>query len=486
MAYESQIMNADEAAAPGTSVVTNSTIESIVAARDGALRTMADAAAQLEAAYDTSRLAFELRSTASGGSTFGLRDRTKDEHYGHLSRGHYDGAKSLDVFRQELDASVWQGLFERTGLFELMDHTAREEWRQSLMGNVPEVTLENVHATMESVGRDAGMIFRRGLAVAFTGLDRRFRSHDGFKIGSRMIITRLFNEWGSMSYDRKARETIADVERVMAKLDGESPDAAGLYQAVEESRGRGMNPRQSVTESRYFRLKGFKNGNAHLWFTRDDLVEKANKMLAEYYGQVIPDAVDRGGAGAGIKTKSGLPSKDLQFYFTPEKAAAHFLRNFSCEQGARILEPSAGTGHLVRPLLAAGACVDAIEIDAGRCALLRLERHPRLRVIQGNFLTTHPQPIYSAVVMNPPFYGTHWMEHVMHAFDFLRPGGTLHAILPASAEDGETAKHEEFRAWAQKQCDRYDRFWFREMPMDSFAEAGTRINTVSFELRKQR
>ena len=295
----------------------------------------------------------------------------------------------------------------------------------------------------------------------------------------------------------KTREILADVERVMAKLDGNVPNfrtaEAGegeergprtLYDEIELSRGRGMNPRQSVTESRYFRVKGFKNGNAHLWFTRHDLVGKANKLLAEYYGDVIPDGVDRGGKGEGIKTKAGLPSKNLQYYFTPEKAAAHFLRNFGCEAGARVLEPSAGTGHLVRPLLAAGACVDAIEIDAERCAILRLERSPRLRVMQGNFLTTHPQPIYSAVVMNPPFYGTHWMEHVRHAFDFLKPGGTLHAILPASAEDGETAKHEEFRKWAQNQCSRWDRFWFREMPLESFAEAGTRISTVHFELRK--
>lgn len=484
MGYDAQVLNADHDAGPSTALIPQSTVEAIVAARDASLRTMQDAAAQLDAAYTTAHLAFELRSTASGGSTFGLRDRTKEDHYKHLSCGHYDAAKSLDVYRQELDASVWQGLFERTGLFELMDHTAREEWRQSLMGNVPEVTIENVHATMEAVGRDAGMIFRRGLAVAFIDLDRRFRSHDGFKIGSRMIITNLFNDWGSMNYGKK-RETIADVERVLAKLDGQAPDATGLYRAVEDSRGRGMNPRQSVTESRYFRLKGFKNGNAHLWFTRDDLVEKANKMLAEYYGEVIPDAVDRGGSrGETIKTKAGLPSKDLQFYFTPEKAAAHFLRNFGCEPGARVLEPSAGTGHLVRPLLAAGAQVDAIEIDAGRCALLRLERHPRLRVIQGNFLTTHPQPVYSAVVMNPPFYGTHWMEHVTHAWEFLKPGGTLYAILPASAEDGETAKHEAFRAWAQKQCSRWDRVWFREMPLESFAEAGTRISTVSLELRK--
>lgn len=471
--------------APEHALVPQSEITSIVSARDAALKRMAEASDTLERAFGMSEEAADLRKLATGGETFSLNDRTKDEHYGRLFRGYYDRDKSLTLFRAELDASVWQHLFNRTGMFDMMDMTAKEEWRKTLMNDVPEVTLENIFATLETVGRDADLIFKRGLAKVFMKLDRRFRSHDGFKVGSRIILTNVFSEWGSFQWGPK-RDMIADMERVMAKLDGQAPDPRGLYQAIEDSRGRGLNPRQSVTESKYFRIKGFMNGNAHLWFTRDDLVEKANKMLAEYYGELIPDGVPATSSEETFKSKAGLPSKDLQFYFTPEKAAEEFLRRAGIADGWRVLEPSAGEGHLVRKLfeMNPNAKIDALEIDAGRVAVLKTIRSANLRVQQCNFLQAKPNPVYNRVFMNPPFYGTHWMEHVSHAFEFLKPGGVLYAILPATAETGETSKHVAFRKWAEKYLDRWDKRMFFDLPQEAFAEAGTRINTVWIELHK--
>src|SRR6185437_8743952 len=128
-------------------------------------------------------------------------------------------------------------------------------------------------------------------AECFSDLDRRFRSHDGWKIGSRVILSYAFGTFGGWNYHRNQRDTLMDIERVFYILDGRRmpPGYAGIVGAVEESRGRGMDPRQSYTESEFFRVRGFKNGNAHVWFKRDDLVEKVNKLLAEYYGAVIPE-----------------------------------------------------------------------------------------------------------------------------------------------------------------------------------------------------
>jgi hypothetical protein len=33
----------------------------------------------------------------------------------------------------------------------------------------------------------------------------------------------------------------------------------------------------------YARVRWFKNGNAHLWFKRPELVDKMNKILAKHY-----------------------------------------------------------------------------------------------------------------------------------------------------------------------------------------------------------
>ncbi|MGE1157151.1 DUF4942 domain-containing protein, partial [Pseudomonas kitaguniensis] len=59
---------------------------------------------------------------------------------------------------------------------------------------MPPVTVENVLATLDEFMLNADTIFRRGMANAFAKLDRRFRSHDGFKVGNRIILTRCFNE----------------------------------------------------------------------------------------------------------------------------------------------------------------------------------------------------------------------------------------------------------------------------------------------------
>ena len=65
------------------------------------------------------------------------------------------------------------------------------------------------------------------------------------------------------------------------------------------------------------------------------------------------------------------------------------------------------------------------------------------------------------------------------------PGGELRAILPASAEVGSTAKHERFRAWAAQHFPRgYRCQQWRDLPPESFASVGVRINTVVLTLQK--
>ena len=86
--------------------------------------------------------------------------------------------------------------------------------------------------------------------------------------------------------------------------------------------------------------------------------------------------------------------------------------------------------------------------------------------------------------MNPPFYGTHWMDHVRHAWDFVAPGGRLVAILPVSAHVAETKAHIQFRRWAERVNGRYTYGMFTDLPPESFAESGTNINTVVFSLTK--
>ncbi|QYJ00767.1 DUF4942 domain-containing protein [Thalassovita mediterranea] len=454
-------------------------IERIVADRNAALAKFAEATELLSSAHAAREGASAILARASFGRRHHDRrdDRTRQLKAFELPYG-YDAEKARDAFRQELDASIWDGLADRLNFLNLMDADDKEAWRASLEESAPEVTEENIEATLAGLLTDSRLIFQRGLARTFSSLDRRFKSHDVFKFGARIILTHFLNDMGFISYGNRAHDTLVDIERAFATLDGQGPEPRALSDAIQEQRAGGISgPRQGEVETRYFRVRTFKNGNAHLWFTRKDLVEKVNQELAAYYGEVIPDAAER---GEELKPGTAL-AKDLQFYPTPDEVIMNLLRDHDFRD-LRVLEPSAGEGAIVRELHAHRAAqITAVEVDASRAA--RIPSLSGVEIIRANFLDLKPRAEFDWVIMNPPFYGTHWMDHVLRAFDWLKPGGRLIAILPATAEIGESAKHQKFRAWAEKNAPRFERM-FSDLPPESFKASGTRIQTVALRLTR--
>ena len=482
-----------------TDLIPRTTITEVVAHRDAAIDTMRRAVDLMAEARRLADEADRHAQLAHGAATFTLHDRSRSDAYRRLFED-IDAEASLATFRQQVDARVWVNLLALTGVGTLMDRTEKEKLDQQLAEDAVPVTEDNVWSTLEGWVQNGGLMFRRGLAKAFSALDRRFKSHDGFKIGGRIVLTHVFDCWGSWSYGNRMRDVIIDVERVFLVLDKDKPapevgedgkpiPRPGLLDLIDADRGRGFNARQSLTESPYFRIRTFKNGNAHLWFTRDDLVEQANRVLADYYGAVLPDSVPADVTAEDIRRRSTALCRDLAFYPTPSAVVdRHLLQNICIDETSRVLEPSAGDGAIVRVLLSHRARVDAVEVDPGRVAQLRLiERtNPRLTVQHANFLQTAARPVYTHVVMNPPFNGTHYMQHVMHAFDFLAPGGTLVAVLPATVEFGESRAHDAFRAWMDARKGSAWRLTYHDLPEETFAASGTRINTCYVILGRDR
>ena len=465
-----------------TGLVTHTTIDALCAARDAAMEKVTEAARLYVAAQNAMDEAHALAQMAHGAAN-APHHLLDDPGYRSLHH-RVEEEPAVEGFRRVLDARVWTHAVSLTGIDTLMDRTAKDALRADLQKSAPPFTADAAWATLRGLIGEADLIFRRGLATCFSQLDRRFRSHDGFKLGSRVILTRVFNEWGNWNYDRGLRDTLADIERVFAVLDRAPSDPGALVRAIEGSRKGGFSPHRSLVETPYFRVRCFQNGNAHLWFLRDDLVNRANQMLADYYGEVLADGAPDTVRPEDLRSVSGLPAVNLSFYPTPDAVTRLCLRNEDV-RGLSVLEPSAGTGNMVRQLLAAGAKVTATEIDPGRAAQLRAI--PGVKVHETNFLRMAPFAIFDLVLMNPPFSGTHWIQHVVHAYDFLRPGGRLIAVLPATAETGETRAHVDFRRWAGSIQNRYQQtVWFEDLPAESFAESGTRVNTLILRLERPR
>lgn len=455
------------------------TITQVCGFRDAALAKMNEAADLIARGHEMAEEAQKMANRAHGSATFHMTNRSETEAYQRLFMT-FNRDASVEMYRKHIDARIWMNLVQTTGVLDLMDKTAKDQLYKGLCNDVPPVNEDTARDTFEHLAGDAKLIFQRGLARAFSDLDRRFKSHDAFKLGSRVILTHVFNEWGSVNYGSRMDDTLADIERVFAVLDGNKrPDPGALLAAIRKDRGDGFSSRQSMTETPYFKVRTYKNGNAHLWFRRDDLVESANLQLADYYGEVLPDAVNRDVHASDLRSKTTALSKDLSFYPSPDPVVKTLLANIYLTPESRVLEPSAGTGAIVKALLRGGARVDAIEVQPDRVAELERIESPRLNVLAANFLQVPANPIYTHVVMNPPFYRTHWMNHVTHAFDFLAPGGTLVAVLPISAELSESKKHKAFRKWASERSHAWDGSpEFRDLPAESFLSSGTRINTI--------
>lgn len=86
----------------------------------------------------------------------------------------------------------------------------------------------------------------------------------------------------------------------------------------------------------------------------------------------------------------------------------------------RVLEPSAGNGALVRPLVAAGAEVCAVELDARYQLDLEAYLKGRHRPLIWNFLecTTGGLGKFDLCVMNPPYEDGQDVAFILHALKF--------------------------------------------------------------------
>jgi hypothetical protein len=120
----------------------------------------------------------------------------------------------------------------------------------------------------------------------FKTLLGKYKTHDAFKIGKKVILDRVLNSHGGWSFYSSGRERIADLDRIFHILDGKEPkdhrgDASSMVYTASSTKQREI-------ETDYFRFKLFQNGNVHVVFKRLDLVEKANKLIAQHFGEVLP------------------------------------------------------------------------------------------------------------------------------------------------------------------------------------------------------
>lgn len=116
--------------------------------------------------------------------------------------------------------------------------------------------------------------------------------------------------------------------------------------------------------------------------------------------------------------------QDSQFYPTPVEVIDRIMMDEDVT-GKKVLEPSAGTGNIVRWCMSHGAReVVAYEIDE---YLRRIVSH-ECKVIGDDFLKATEADVVGVdyVIMNPPFHCA--AEHINHAYEIAPEGATIIAL----------------------------------------------------------
>lgn len=170
-----------------------------------------------------------------------------------------------------------------------------------------------------------------------------------------------------------------------------------------------------------------------------------------------------------------------QFYPTPDDLAKYVVELAEIEDHHLILEPSAGSGALLRPI-GRTSNIMAIEIDDGLATGL-------MEVGYGTVINSSFEKAiqdgdvgqwFDRVVMNPPF-GPNQLDikHIMMAYKCLKPNGILVAIMSENDLYYDTPCTKEFNEFL-KSVDAH----VEEVPFRSFLASGTRVDTVIVKIKK--
>lgn len=169
------------------------------------------------------------------------------------------------------------------------------------------------------------------------------------------------------------------------------------------------------------------------------------------------------------------------FFATPYPVAMLMTRIAAVRAGDRVLEPSAGHGALIRFVPdTKDVKVDAVEFRTDNAEHLRKMNRANTTVHRDDFLAWSERNgdlRYDVVLMNPPFeqlkgIGSQDAAHVRRAYNMLRDGGRLVAIMGEGPFFRQNKNDAEFREW----LDEVGATTIK-LPEQTFKNSGTGVNT---------
>ena len=198
------------------------------------------------------------------------------------NRMHFHPDAAIERMRRD----AWIKLMDMTGLKQIMDTKALEEFEKELYSKAPAFTEENIRGTLLQQMQESETMFARGLVNVFRALSGKYRRHEdaAFRIPKKIIIGYATDYWtkGRIVVSHSAYSRLDDIDRIFKTLAGEKFKPHELIAALGTSWQSG-----DMHECELYKARGFKNGNMHIEFMREDLLEKANDIIAKWYGTAL-------------------------------------------------------------------------------------------------------------------------------------------------------------------------------------------------------
>lgn len=162
------------------------------------------------------------------------------------------------------------------------------------------------------------------------------------------------------------------------------------------------------------------------------------------------------------------PPGKYGYFPTPPELAKKVIKLADIESGYMVLEPQAGQAGIAMHV-PKDATLHCIELLPDNVAVLEKQGY---HVTPGDFLKCDLDPVFDSVVMNPPFERQADIDHVLHAWKCLKPGGRLVSIMSAGVLFRENKKTVEFKSLLDR-CGRYE-----VNPDGAFKASGTMVKTI--------
>jgi len=119
--------------------------------------------------------------------------------------------------------------------------------------------------------------------------------------------------------------------------------------------------------------------------------------------------------------------KKTNFFETPNVLANQMAGLLAIKHGDKILEPSIGLAALIKAV----EKKYKFEFSVDFCEI-QDSFYPHLtdyNFVGSDFVDYNPGQIYDAIIMNPPYKNKLAEKHIDHAWDCLKPGGKIVALV---------------------------------------------------------